>query len=609
MNCTKKAFAGLMAMLALVYGAQAADVSVKAMCEAMAQTGCYELTSNVTFRAENTYLLDGVICVDDGAVLTIEAGTVLRGYNENSTGITYRPGMLIVRRGGKLYANGTASSPIIFTDEWDNNVPGMTPGPVSRTWGYRNGAPSYGVVTDTYDYSKVGNLHGVWGGVVLCGRAFVNWDGMTLGDATISVEGLDAAVGATGGGRDDDDSSGSVKYIQIRYGGSILTSTKEINGFTMYGVGRGTELHHIEVFNNQDDAFEWFGGTVNAKYLVGWGAGDDTFDSDCGFRGKTMKFVERLLVFALFLAQGCDYPLGAKYSVANGRESTKATVDLANAAWRVAARVSSPIDVGKEMVGVAEEIGRAGDRDVLKKWIAERHESWVLSGVLAHLTVAATLDGDGNQASAWFAQARDESLRTTEWRYPLIIKPLSLAEASVSLLPTSTNDAASAINRLATWTDEKPTERIQGAAWACAYRAAVDQNEAEQTVFLGAAQRFAANLLSWEQMSVLAFTAPRIRADGMRTEWLKQADARTACLTNALVTGGGIRIGRACGTSLFRAGRKKSRRIFVGDGGTMRCCKSDGRCVRALGGFVGRISRDGRTGPCEKNPSFRDKSR
>jgi hypothetical protein len=124
---------------------------------------------------------------------------------------------------------------------------------------------------------------------MVLGKAFVNWDGAanaSLGDAQVAAEGLDASLNVKGGGRNDDDSSGVIKYLQIRYGGSVLASGKEVNGLTMYGVGRGTELHHVEVFNNQDDMFEWFGGTVNGKYLVAHGAGDDIFDSDAGYRGK-----------------------------------------------------------------------------------------------------------------------------------------------------------------------------------------------------------------------------------------------------------------------------------------------------------------------------------
>lgn len=247
------------------------------------------LTKDYHMVATNEYHLDGMIVVGDGVTLTIDAGTVIRGYNEYYT-TANRPGTLIVARGGKCYANGTAANPIIMTDQWDNNVPGSTASSVTRTWIYRAGGSTQATLTNhAYNYGALGNLHGVWGGLVLCGKAFVNYNnGVTpnLGDALVPIEGVGTSFGIYGGGRDDDDSSGVYTYMQIRYGGYPLADASEINGVTFYGVGRGTEVHHIEVFNNQDDDFEWFGGTVNAKYLVAWGPGDDTFDSDCGFRGK-----------------------------------------------------------------------------------------------------------------------------------------------------------------------------------------------------------------------------------------------------------------------------------------------------------------------------------
>ena len=248
------------------------------------------------WTADNEYLLKGTILVGNGAELHIEAGTVIRGANEVTTkaayNVDYRPGSLIVERGGKIFANGTAEKPIVMTDEWDNHFPWKNQwgSSVTRTWMYRNGSnvhdpqqPDIRLRQNREPPRRVGRT-----GVVR--QAFVNWDSADvadLGTVTINVEGVDSGLGIAGGGNDDDDSSGVVKYVQIRYGGAITTQDgKEINGLTLYGVGRGTELHHIEVYNNQDDGIEWFGGTVNAKHLVVWGAGDDTFDSDAGFRGK-----------------------------------------------------------------------------------------------------------------------------------------------------------------------------------------------------------------------------------------------------------------------------------------------------------------------------------
>jgi hypothetical protein len=252
------------------------------------------IITNQTWTANNEYKLDGLITVGSGVTLTIEPGTVVRGMNAISTLVDLRPGTLIIEKGGKLIANGSATNPIVFTDEWDDHMPwktGTTGTVKTRTWRYQfnnnAGQNLWQTKTDdAYDYGSIGDHHGAWGGIVLCGKAFLNMDDTTLGAGTIKVEGTDVSLGLNGGGSDDSDSSGELSYVQIRYGGSVLANGSEINGLTMYGVGRGTKLHHIEVYNNQDDMIEWFGGCVNGKYLVAWGAGDDIFDSDTGYRGK-----------------------------------------------------------------------------------------------------------------------------------------------------------------------------------------------------------------------------------------------------------------------------------------------------------------------------------
>jgi len=257
-------------------------------------TAVFYLDGVNNWTSNNVYKLWGVVLVRDGATLNIQPGTIIRGVNPIRTGSDFRPGMLIVMRGGKIFANGTASAPICMTDEWDNNVPwfGSTGSSVAQDdWWYFSGAGASGTKVpktgQSYDYGKLGDHHGAWGGLVLCGKAFVNWDGnTTLGSGEVAVEGIDDNLGVKGGGSDDNDSSGEISYLQVRYGGYVLKATKEINGVTFYAVGRNTKVNHIEVYNNIDDAFEWFGGTVNAKYLVAWGTGDDIFDSDCGFRGK-----------------------------------------------------------------------------------------------------------------------------------------------------------------------------------------------------------------------------------------------------------------------------------------------------------------------------------
>jgi hypothetical protein len=298
MKCTKEFIAGVTFTLLCMSVSQAAvikmiDDGIATDATNGGDARMKRLTSNYHMTANNEYHLDGIVIVASGVTLTIDPGTVIRGWNVSETAIANRPGCLIIARGAKIYANGTAQKPIIFTDRWDNNVPGQTAGVVSRTWTYRASGTTDKVLTNhAYDYSKLGTHHGYWGGLVVCGNAFVSWNKSgagnigALGQSTAYVEGVGSGAGVYGGGNNDDDSSGVIKYVVIRYGGYTLVDGGEINGLTLYGVGRGTELHHVEVYNNQDDGIEWFGGTVNGKYLVVWGAGDDTFDSDTGFRGK-----------------------------------------------------------------------------------------------------------------------------------------------------------------------------------------------------------------------------------------------------------------------------------------------------------------------------------
>ena len=216
-----------------------------------------DITSDVTWTANNTYMLDGLIFVDDGATLTIEPGTVIKGLEQGSITTGDGASALIVRRGGKIYAEGTASNPIIFTSELDD-------------------------VADATDLDQ--RDRGLWGGVIILGKATTN-----MPTTDNQIEGIDILTDpALYGGTDDHDNSGTLRYVSIRHGGFSISGVEgdEINGLTMGAVGDGTTIEYVEVFANFDDCYEWFGGTVNAKYLVGAFCGDDSYDYDQGFRGK-----------------------------------------------------------------------------------------------------------------------------------------------------------------------------------------------------------------------------------------------------------------------------------------------------------------------------------
>lgn len=205
-----------------------------------------DITSNVTLSSTKTYMLRGFVVVKSPATLGIEAGALIVG--EKST-----KGTLIVDRGGKIFANGSASRPIVFTSA---QVPGS-------------------------------RASGDWGGIIMVGRASVNLPG---GEGTIEGGVTDASGNPIkyGGASspNDDDSSGVLRYVRIEYPGIAFQPNNEINGLTMGGVGRKTVIEYVQVSYSGDDSFEWFGGTVNAKYLVSLGSIDDDFDTDNGFRGK-----------------------------------------------------------------------------------------------------------------------------------------------------------------------------------------------------------------------------------------------------------------------------------------------------------------------------------
>jgi hypothetical protein len=202
------------------------------------------ISANTTWTSNNVYLLQGLVYIDSLVTLTIQPGTVIRGdfATDNSS--------LVVPRGAKLIAEGTQCNPIVFTS--------------NRASGSR----------------AVGD----WGGVIMLGKARNN-----LGLNTI-IEGMSAADYRNyHGGTDDNDNSGSLKFVRIEYGGFVFAPNSEINALTMGSIGRATKIDYIQTSFNNDDAFEWFGGTVNCSHLVSYRNLDDDFDCDYGFSG-TVQF-------------------------------------------------------------------------------------------------------------------------------------------------------------------------------------------------------------------------------------------------------------------------------------------------------------------------------
>lgn len=199
-----------------------------------------DITANTTWTADKIYLLKGNVFVTNNVTLTIEAGTLIKG--DKST-----KGALIITRGAKIQAVGTADKPIVFT----SNV------------------------------AAGGRAQGDWGGIILLGKAPNNQG------PSIAIEGIsDATDKGKYGGTESADNSGTMKYVRIEYAGIPLSPDNEINGLTFGSVGSGTTIDFIEVYRSGDDAYEWFGGSVNAKHLLAIDTWDDDFDTDFGFSGK-----------------------------------------------------------------------------------------------------------------------------------------------------------------------------------------------------------------------------------------------------------------------------------------------------------------------------------
>lgn len=219
------------------------------------------IDADETWTADNIYELAGRVIVADGATLTIEAGTVIKGRE----GQGINASALMIARGGKISAIGTADDPIIMTSVLDDIMPGQ----------------GVGTILDEED-------KGLWGGLVILGKAPISVSGAT----EAQIEGVPASetLGLYGGDVADDN-SGTVSYLSIRHGGTVLSGGSEINGLTLGGVGSGTTINNIEIFANVDDGVEFFGGSVNVSNLLISYQGDDGIDIDQAYSGTIDGFM------------------------------------------------------------------------------------------------------------------------------------------------------------------------------------------------------------------------------------------------------------------------------------------------------------------------------
>ncbi|MDZ7739948.1 MAG: hypothetical protein U5K32_12965 [Bacteroidales bacterium] len=218
------------------------------------------IDTDTTWETGKVYILEGRIAVLDGVTLTIEPGVIVKGRVGSGSNAT----ALLIARGAKLMAEGTDSSPIIFTSVADNILPGEIESPNMDT-----------------------DLNGLWGGLLILGKAPISADA-----TAVQIEGIPPSdQNGLYGGTEENDNSGVIRYISIRHGGANIGEGNEINGLTLGGVGSGTTIENVEIIANQDDGIEWFGGKVNVTNVIVWNTGDDAIDTDQSWGGTLDNFI------------------------------------------------------------------------------------------------------------------------------------------------------------------------------------------------------------------------------------------------------------------------------------------------------------------------------
>ena len=267
------------------------------------------IKTNTTWYSDTVYQLGGRIAVENGAILTIQAGTVIKG--ESGTGANATS--LLIARGGKLIAEGTVSKPIIFTSIADEITPELI---------------EQGLFTSP---NLDPTVNGLWGGVIILGEAKISASNTTGDVSSVQIEGIPTSdQNGLYGGTNDLDNSGVIRYVSIRHGGANIGSGNEINGLTLGGVGSGTIVENVEVVGNQDDAIECFGGKVNLTNVVSWNAGDDGFDTDQSWGGTLDNFVIINPADHMFELDGPEGSFAQGHTIKNGDVYVGGGADLIN---------------------------------------------------------------------------------------------------------------------------------------------------------------------------------------------------------------------------------------------------------------------------------------
>jgi hypothetical protein len=202
-------------------------------------------TADVTLTAGTPWTVKNQYIIANGRTLTVNAGAIVKGDKATK-------GVIIIQPGGKLIAEGTAAQPIVFTS--------------SQPVGERD--------------------RGDWGGIVWLGSAFVNQSSSPAVEGVTPTQTYGTASTSSATTANDAQDNGKLRYARIEYAGIELSPNNETNSLTMGGLGSTTQINYVQASYGGDDGFEWFGGTVDAKYLISFGMWDDDFDTDFGWRGR-----------------------------------------------------------------------------------------------------------------------------------------------------------------------------------------------------------------------------------------------------------------------------------------------------------------------------------
>ena len=275
------------------------------------------IEQNQTWTANNVYELDGRVIIADGVTLTIEAGTIIKGQDGQGVNAS----ALMIARGGKINAVGTPQKPIIFTTTLDDIEPGETVGS-----------------------NLTENDKGKWGGLVILGKAPISYSGAL--EAQIEGVPADEVLGLYGGDAANDN-SGKLQYVSIRHGGSEISGGSEINGLTLGGVGSGTTISDLEIFANQDDGIELFGGTVNVSNILVSHQGDDGVDIDQAYAG---------IVDGFMVIHAGDTDKGLEIDGPEGSENTAGKFTLKNGTVSGSGNVGNPADFKSKAQGTVQNV-------------------------------------------------------------------------------------------------------------------------------------------------------------------------------------------------------------------------------------------------------------